>query len=470
MRDALLQRYHALPPALRSAAATLRGGYLRAWRYSAETERLRDEALEREQWSAERWRVWQEERLAFVLHRAATRVPYYRDQWSARRRRGDRASWEYIENWPVLEKEPLRQRPRAFVADDCNPARMFREHTSGTTGKSLDLWLSRETVRAWYALYEARSRHWYGVSRRDRWAIIGGQLVTPVAQSEAPFWVWNGALRQLYMSAYHISPRVVRDYAEALRRYRVSYVLAYPSALSAIARELLAQGIDAPTLTVAIMNAEPVHDHQRAVITEAFGCPVRENYGMSEIVAAATECEHGHLHLWPEIGWLEVMEDGRAAAPGTAGDFIATGLLNADMPLIRYRVGDRGARDASAAPCACGRHLPRLAFVEGRSDDVLYTVDGRAIGRMDPVFKSRLPIREAQIIQEALDRIRVRYVPAEEFSASDGESIVRRVRDRLGAVRVVLEEVDAIPRSANGKFRAVVCNLSPEERAWARSR
>src|SRR5690348_17396923 len=68
MRDALLRRYHDLPPVLRSAAATLRGGYLRAWRYSPETERLRDEALAREHWSAEQWRAWREERLAFVLH------------------------------------------------------------------------------------------------------------------------------------------------------------------------------------------------------------------------------------------------------------------------------------------------------------------------------------------------------------------------------------------------------------------
>jgi phenylacetate-CoA ligase len=139
MSDTLVPLYHHLPAPARSIAASLRGYYLRSWRYGAETERLVAEALEREHWSPERWKAWQEERLAFVLHRAARHVPYYREQWAARRCHGDRASWEYLENWPILGKEPLRENPIAFVADDCDVRRMFHEHTSGTTGKSLDL-------------------------------------------------------------------------------------------------------------------------------------------------------------------------------------------------------------------------------------------------------------------------------------------------------------------------------------------
>src|SRR2546430_6312499 len=105
MSDILLRLYHRLPAPGRSVATSLRGLYLRSWRYGPESERLVAEALERERWSAERCKAWQEERLAYVLHRAATRVPYYREQWAARRRQGNRASWAYWENWPILEKE-----------------------------------------------------------------------------------------------------------------------------------------------------------------------------------------------------------------------------------------------------------------------------------------------------------------------------------------------------------------------------
>src|SRR5205823_4261237 len=137
LSELAMRAYNASPRPCRSAMASTRGFYLRLWRYGHDTERLVEEALERETWSEARWRSWQQERLAFVLNRAATRVPFYRGHWSERRCKGDRASWEYLENWPVLEKENVRRHPRAFVAEDCSPRRMFSEHTSGTTGKPL---------------------------------------------------------------------------------------------------------------------------------------------------------------------------------------------------------------------------------------------------------------------------------------------------------------------------------------------
>ena len=464
MSDALLRLYHRLPAPARSVAASVRGGYLRSWRYGPETERLVEEALERERWSPARWDDWRGERLARVLRRAATQVPYYRSQWEERRRRGDRASWEYLENWPLLEKESVRADAAAFVAEDCDPRRMFHDHTSGTTGKSLDIWLRRETVRAWYALFEARCRAWYGVSRRDRWAMIGGQLVTPVGRRRPPFWVWNAGLKQLYMSSYHLAPDLVTHYLDALSRYRIRYVLGYPSSLYELAQEAIRLGRRDLRMEVVITNAEPLFDYQRRVIERAFNCPVRETYGMSEIVAAASECEAGRMHLWPDAGLLEVMEGGVPAAAGATGELVCTGLVNADMPLVRYRVGDRGAlADGAGGACACGRTLPVLAAVEGRADDTLYTTDGRRVGRLDPVFKSQLPIREAQIVQESLDRVRVRYVPAPDFTAASLGSVAERLRARMGEVEVVLEELEQIPRGVNGKFRAVVCDLPPEQ-------
>ena len=471
VRNSLLRRYHSLPPVLRSAAATVRGGYLRFWRYGRQTDRLCDAALARERWTPKEWQNWRVERLAKLLHRAATKVPYYREQWSERRRRGDKGSWEVLGNWPLLNKETLRENPLAFIAEDRSVSRMFHDHTSGTTGKSIDLWLTRETVQSWYALFEARCRLWNGVSRHDRWAIIGGQLIAPVRQDEPPFWVWNASLRQLYLSAYHLAPRHTASYVEALRQYRIRYLIGYPSALAALAREVLAQKLDAPHLDVVLTNGEPTVEEQRREIETAFKCTVRETYGMGEIVAGASECEEGRMHLWPEAGVLEVIaEDGKAATDGR-GEFVCTGLLNADMPLIRYRVGDRGHVPPSGMPCGCGRTLPVLGAIDGRVDDVLYTSDGRVVvlgPGLGSVFKSRLPIQETQIIQEALDVIRVRYVPAYGFSEADGQSVVDRIRDRLGPVKVMLEEVDSIARSANGKSRAVICNLSLEERERVR--
>lgn len=456
----LLAIYHRFPYPLKMLAATARGFYLHAWRYGLDHEQRVAAALERDTWSTERWASWQEEQLTYVLHRAAIQVPYYRQQWNKRHKNGDEIDRGTLRNWPVLEKAPLKAAPKTFVADDCKTRRMFHEHTSGTTGKSLDLWWSRGTVREWYALFEARCRRWYGVSRHDRWAILGGQLVTPIDQRRPPFWVWNAALNQLYMSSYHLAPDLIPAYLDALLQHEIRYLWGYTSSLYTLAQEALRLDRTDLKMKVAITNAEPVYDYQREAIEQAFQCPVRETYGMAEIAAAASECEHGNLHLWPEVGLVEIVQHDRILPPGKTGELVCTGLLNADMPLIRYRVGDTGSLRAESETCACGRTLPLLDSIEGRVDDVLYTPDGRRIGRLDPVFKAHLPVREAQIIQEEVDRIRVRYVPAPDYTAAAGRSIIERLQARMGKIEVVLQQVDEVPREPNGKFRAVVSQLS----------
>lgn len=464
MKEYLLRLFYYLPVPARSIAASLHGYYLRSWRYGPETDRLVSEALEREEWGIEKWRLWQEEKLAYVLQRAATKVPYYRELWITRRREGDQSSWLHLDNWPILEKDAIRENPSSFVADDCKIQDMYFEHTSGTSGSSLSLWWSLKTVRAWFALFEARWRHWYGLSRHDRWAIIGGQLVSPADQTSPPFWVWNKGLNQLYMSSYHLAPHLIPAYLDALVRYRCKYLLGYPSSLYALAREIQRGGRSDLSMHVVIANAEPLLDFQREAISKAFQCPVRETYGMAEIVAAASECNNGRLHLWPEVGFVEVFENNAPMAPGVPGDLVCTGLLNDDMPLIRYRIGDRGILQSQSEPCSCGRGLPILTSVEGRIDDVLYTIDGKQIGRLDPVFKDDLPVCEAQIIQETLDRVRIRYVPTSDFTPENRQSLIDRLWARMGKVEVILEKVDKIPREANGKFRAVVCDLSQKEK------
>jgi phenylacetate-CoA ligase len=459
--DKIKNLYHSMPYPLKVLGASMYGHYLRGWRYGFDTSERVERALQRESWSQEKWKDWREEQLAFILHRAANKVPYYREHWRERRRKGDQSSYEHLENWPILDKEALRQNPKAFVADDCNISLMFHKTTSGTTGKPVQIWQSRETVKEWYALFEARCRRWNGVSRRDRWANIGGQLVAEVESKHPPFWVWNGGLNQLYMSSYHLSPDLIPSYLDALQEYDIDYLWGYSSSLHALARTAIKEGKRVP-MEVALTNAEPLMDHQRQAIKKAFRCSVFETYGQAEVVTAASECSRGTMHLWPEVGVLEVLDRNESPVDeGEIGEFICTGLLNTDTPLIRYRIGDRGAvAENSSSSCECGRTLPVLKEIQGRTDDVLIMPDGRRVGRLDPVFKSDLPIREAQIIQRTIHEVVIKYVPDSGFEEGAGEELASRLQDRIGSgIDIKLREVNEIPRTENGKFRAVVSNV-----------
>jgi hypothetical protein len=68
-----------------------------------------------------------------------------------------------------------------------------------------------------------------------------------------------------------------------------------------------------------------------------------------------------------------------------------------------------------------------------------------------------------------LDRIRLRLVPADGYTSADGAAIAGRIRDRLGNVTVTIDEVAEIPRTSNGKLRAVICDLPESERARLRA-
>jgi phenylacetate-CoA ligase len=393
--------------------------------------------------------------LSAMVASAAADVPYYRDL----PRSGPSSSGpESLAGWPILEKDVIRAVPRCLVSTTvARKTKLIVEHTSGSTGTPLTLYIPRETHRRWYGLMETRWRGWYGLTLRDRWAIFGGQQIVPITRRKPPFWVYNLPMRQLYLSSYHIGAETARSYWNALEKYRPRYIIGYTSALVALAQHPPSGRV--PMMhppSVVLTNAEPLYDHQRNAIARAFGCPVRETYGMSEMVCAASECKSGRLHLWPEAGYVEVLGDDGILRTHGEGELVATGLLNPAMPLIRYRVGDRVDIAPPTEKCPCGRTLPILRSVLGRTDDVIRTPDGRSVGRLDPVFKSDLHIREAQIIQERIDRIVVRVVPAEGFGQLDKELILRGLKERVGEmVECAVVIVDMIPRTSRGKFQAV---------------
>ena len=458
--------YRGLPYPVRGVAASAFGLYLRWWRYAPDTERLVDEALERDEWTQASWAKYQTARLAEVLDRAATRVPYYREAWRKRRVSGDHRSWEVLDHWPILTKDEVRTNPRAFVADDVSASRLFRVSTSGTSGSPLTMWRSRRASVAWYALFEARTRRWYGVDRSVPWALLGGQVVVPPEREVPPFWVWNRPLRQLYLSSLHLKLQNVAAYRDALERHGIEYLYGYASSMAWLARLSLEADVRMPPMRVAISNAEPMSSQQRTVIEAAFGCAVRDTYGMVESVAAASECEHGTMHMWPDAGIVELL-DAAAAHGAVEGShrMICTGLLNDAMPLVRYDVGDRAVIAASSTDsCPCGRHLPRMVRVEGRSSDNLVTRDGRLVFWLNPVFYE-LDVREAQIVQPSIDQVIVNLVPGDTLRLEDDAVIAERLHERLGDIDVQVRRVESISRGPNGKFRPVVNLVGHDEDA-----
>jgi phenylacetate-CoA ligase len=415
----------------------------------------------RERMSADEWHRWQREQLKELLGKSSTHVPYYDRTWS-RAEKAAAAAGE-LGDLPLLEKEALRADPQSFVRTDMHPRRQLKFFTSGSTGTPVTALWTIDEFRRSRALREARSARWAGVSFRLPRATFSGRMVVPDPNSGPPYHRYNRVERQAYMSAFHLRPDTAADYLAAFRKHGLVWATGYAVSFYLLSRFVLERDLERVPIRSIITTSEKVTPPMRRVMEEAFECRVFEEYSTVENALFASECEHGRLHVSPDIGYIEILRpDGTRCDPGEAGEVVATGLMREYQPMIRYRLGDMASWDER--PCECGREMPVLKEVLGRVEDVVVGADGRRMVRFHGIFIDQPHVREGQIVQQAVDRILVKVVPTDGFGADDETDIVQRVQQRLGAkTSVSVEVVHEIPRTKAGKFQAVVSLLGKDE-------
>ena len=424
---------------------------------------------ERDNWPAERMETYVTVQLREQLLRAFTDVPYYREAWRAAAITPsalESVTPHTLSMLPIVTKRELRLDPQRFVSERVRAReKLLTFLTSGSTGPPVQVICTAAARRRFYASREVRSFGWAGVSTRMPRATIAGRMVVPRANSRGPFHRYNYTERQLYFSTYHISPANVRDYVDVLNRYRPPLFTGYAFSFFLLATMMLQEGVllgYAPKALV--LSAEKLTPVMKDVIAQAFRARAFEEYSAVENCMLATECQHGSLHVSPDHGIIEIVDEGGLpVAPGREGRIVCTGLLNDAQPLIRYEIGDVGTWSDST--CPCGRdHLPVLKEVVGRLGDAVVAPDGRRMVRFGGVFAGLPHVLEGQVIQVELAKYRVKVVAIEGFGASDVESIRSRFHERLGPVEVQVERVSELERNGRGKLRAVISRVSaPEE-------
>ena len=442
-------------------------GYVWRWRRLGGAFTRSVEAFTaRDGYSEAQWRDYQRDRLRELLVHAFRTVPYYREVFGNLGL--DEAALAAFERedlvrLPILDKDLIRQRPQDFLAATTSRRKIYGYATSGSTGTPLVIHKSAAVQRLEYAAYEARCRRWAGVDCHMSRAMIGGRMVVPKAASRPPFWRYNPAERQLYFSAFHISPEHTASYVEALNQFQPDFLVGYASSHTFLARMIESQNLTVHRPKAILTSSEKLTEDMRATLERVYRCEVFDGYSGVETCCLASECASHALHLSPDVGVVELLDaDGQPVQPGQSGEIVATGLLNFDMPFIRYRTHDLAV--ASTEPCACGRAMPVLSELVGRLEDTVYGADGRQMVRFHGIFIGIPGIREGQVIQETLTGFRVRVVAPGGLTDDEARLIRTRMATRLGPVDVDLEQVDAIERTARGKFKAVICKLSAEEK------
>lgn len=419
--------------------------------------------LERLQWlaPADLRRVQTERATALVAH-VARHVPHYRDAFAAAGVAAESVrSLDDLRRLPILEKDVMRANVRRLVSEVAS-VRLDPRKTSGSTGVPVPILKSRDAyarIRAiWY-----RYARWYGIDIGDR---QGRFLGHPVS--------WKGVLREdvqdfilnkFRLDPVYLTPDRMRAYWRKILRRPVVYLYGYPSAMVAFAQFLESEGEDPKRagIRTLVCTGETLYPFQQEILARAYGVPVVNEYGCTESGVLAFPCpEAGRMHLSADNVLLEFLVGDRAAKPGEAGEVVLTDLWSPDAPLVRYRLGDVAVPHGDA-PCPCGRGLPTIERVEGRTSQMIRLDDGREVH--SEVFAY---ISDAMgEIDRAIEAFRVRRTGPRAFTVQLvaktrlAEGTTARLREIvarvLGAdVVLAVEQVQELARDPSGKLRYFV--------------
>lgn len=159
-----------------------------------------------------------------------------------------------------------------------------------------------------------------------------------------------------------------------LEAFRPTVLASYATVLRALAERKRAGELLISPRTLWYGGEWMAPDCRRQV-ERAFGARVAGDYGASEFLNIAFECEKGELHVNSDWVILEpVDEHGNPVPAGRpSANVLLTNLANRVQPFIRYELGDSVTLPAGA--CACGRPFPRVR-VDGRRDEILRLADG----------------------------------------------------------------------------------------------
>ena len=402
------------------------------------------------------------ERLRMLLADAFRHVPYYRRLFddtgfdpSAVRNSGDLA------RLPLLTKSLIRANLETLKADDA-PA-LQRYNTGGSSGEPLVFYIGKGRVSHDVAA-KWRATRWWGVDIGDPEIVLWGSPIELGAQDRMRS-LRDRLMRTTLLPAFDMSAANLDRFVTEIRTRRPAMLFGYPSALAKVAAHAKerSQRVDDLGIRVAFVTSEMLYDHQRELIGTVFGCKVANGYGGRDAGFIAHECPRGGMHISAEDLIVEIIGPaGEPVADGQLGEIVVTHLATRDFPFIRYCTGDMGR--LAQRDCACGRTLPLLEEIQGRSTDFVVAADGTVMHGLALIYILRdLPqIASFKIVQESRQRVLVKVVADTGLSVALEARIQDAFRARLGAaVEVAIERVDIIEPERSGKFRYVVSHAIP---------
>jgi phenylacetate-CoA ligase len=419
--------------------------------------------MKSQHWPARLLLDYQRSQLSQLLEHARENVSFYHTRLDPLFTGNGNIDWDRWEEIPILTRKDLFDHRDSMQAPaiPAGHGKTQMSWSSGTTGLPVNVTHNGLAFLASRAAM-TRANTWHNIdpSKTSCDCTKGGQdfALWPEGKLGGRWGsVWD---EKATGRIWHINRQTSPEQLVRFMQERgVAYLGTRPKTAHAAALEALR--LKLPLKLDAILGhgtgitEEEIEDCRRA-----FGARIVGLYSSTECHKVAHPCPAGgNYHVNAEIALLEIVDDdGRACAVGTPGRVVITPLLNTAQPLIRY---DQGDTAIAGEPCGCGRTLPVIARIVGRTSHLFRLPDGRRLSLSAPPYlKKPLGTETWQLAQVAPLSFEVRYVEYLPVHPDAEDNIVKNMRDQLGeAINVRFIKLDAIPLTPSGKFMENVCEL-----------
>ena len=408
-------------------------------------------------WDKDRIAALQLTRLRNLLLDVATHVPYYRETFA--KIGFDPATVQSVADLnrlPLLTKTIIRGNTDKLK--HANAQGLARFNTGGSSGEPLIFFIGRKRV-SYDVAAKWRATRWWDVDIGDPEIVVWGSPIE-LGKQDRVKQIRDKLMRTHLLAAFEMSEAKLDGFLSSIRSVRPRMLFGYPSALTHIAKHAQKRNVAMTDLgiKVAFVTSERLYDEQRNTISDVFGCKVANGYGGRDAGFIAHECPHGNMHLTADDIVVEIVDGlGQVLPAGQAGEIVVTHLSTNDFPFIRYRTGDIGV--LGSAMCTCGRGLPILQDIQGRSTDFVVASDGTVMHGLSLIYILRdlAGVKAFKVIQESRVLTRVLLETENGFAPNSSRQIIDGFKRRLGQdVSVVVELVDNIPAEKSGKFRYII--------------
>ncbi len=409
-------------------------------------------------------RKLQMRRLRQQLIDAYRYVPFYRHRMTeAGLTPLDIHTHEDLRLLPVLTKRDLQDHQDLLVSSNVPPSKRQQNQTGGSTGSPLQFFVDIERFDSRMAS-TARHNSWAGLRIGDWYAHPWGSRFDLGDHPDPnPAWRQKFLYRNLSLHTAAVSEEAMMQYVGVLRKYRPRFMVAYAQSAVLFAEFCSANKIHDITFESMIVSAEMLLPGKRQILEETFRGKVFDRYGCREVSVIASECEyHSGLHVNADALIVEV--DPAPNLPAGMGRVLVTDLLNRSMPLIRYEIGDLASLD-SEMRCPCGRSLPLIGNIQGRTSDFLRLPSGRMIAgpSLALLAADMRDVRQVQFIQPDPAHVTLKVVAGNGYSQRTEEELRRRMQPYLeNESSLTIVTADSIPSEPSGKYRFVKTSETTE--------